>query len=301
MKFNLNELKDHLKPSKNLLVLDGDWLVFQAMSASEQEVDWGNDIWTLTCDHANALDILQNSIEAWTTRRSTWKNATIVVAFSDDTNWRKDLVDENYKTNRKKTRKPCGYRHFVDTYMEREDTICVVHPNLEADDCMGIIGSGGHHFGTQKVTLISIDKDFRTVPNCDFLWCSTNNILPQDQESADFWHLYQTIKGDITDGYSGIKGWGETAEDFLLDPYMLVRQESTLQSGKNKGQLKVQYVKADKGDNSLWDCIVSLGSKVDMSEEDIIKQARMARILRYSDYDFKNQQVILWTPDKLNQ
>ncbi|WP_459605085.1 hypothetical protein, partial [Enterobacter hormaechei] len=60
---------------------------------------------------------------------------------------------------------------------------------------MGIIGSNPLPYHYEKAVLVSCDKDFKTIPDCDFLWCTTGNILVQTQETADYWHLFQTIKG----------------------------------------------------------------------------------------------------------
>ena len=205
---------------KGILVMDGDWLVFQAMSAAEFDVSWEEEIWHRCCDHAKARQILEDSIKSYETRKKAWVGAPIVLAFTDSVNWRKELVDPNYKANRKATKKPVGYFEFLDALFEREEFYCIREPMLEGDDVMGVIASNPSAFGARKAVIISCDKDFKTIPNCDFLWCTTGNILTQTEESADWWHLFQTIKGDITDGYSGIAGWGDTAEDFLNNPFI---------------------------------------------------------------------------------
>lgn len=293
----LKELRDLRSgcSDKGILVMDGDWLVFQAMSAAEVETDWGDDIWTLECDHAKARSILDSSIEAYRTRKKAWRDAPVILAFTDEVNWRKVLVDENYKANRKASRKPVGYRDFLSKLWEREEFYCVREERLEGDDVMGIIGSNPKAFGANKAVLVSCDKDFKTIPNCDFLWCTTGNILTQTVETADYWHLFQTIKGDITDGYSGIPGWGDTAADFLDNPYMVEKVTSVLKSGKNKGQEVTKWVKREREDHeSLWDCIVSIGAKAGMSEEEIIAQGRMARILRHDEYNIDTKEITLW-------
>lgn len=282
---------------KGILVMDGDWLVFQAMSAAEVETDWGDDIWTLECDHAKARSILEDSINSYRTRKKAWREAPVVLAFTDDINWRKVLVDENYKANRKASRKPVGYRDFLAKLWEREEFYCVREPRLEGDDVMGIIGSNSKAFGAKKAVLVSCDKDFKTIPDCDFLWCTTGNILTQTKETADYWHLFQTIKGDITDGYSGIPGWGDTAADFLDNPYMVEQVTSVLKSGKNKGQEVTKWVKREReAHETLWDCIKSIGAKAGLTEEDIVAQGRMARILRFEEYNFVDKEIYLWNP-----
>lgn len=282
---------------KGILVMDGDWLVFQAMSAAEVETDWGDDIWTLECDHAKARSILEDSIKSYRTRKKAWATTPVVLAFTDDINWRKVLVDPEYKANRKASRKPVGYRDFLAKLWEREEFYCIREEKLEGDDVMGIIGSNPKAFGANKAVLVSCDKDFKTIPNCDFLWCTTGNILTQTEERANYWHLFQTIKGDITDGYGGIPGWGDTAADFLDNPYMVEQVTSVLKSGKNKGQEVTKWVKRDREEHeTLWDCIKSIGAKAGMSEDDIIAQGRMARILRFEEYNFIDKEIYLWNP-----
>ncbi|BEH89604.1 hypothetical protein [Klebsiella phage phiKp_31] len=291
------EMREGKPMEKGVLVMDGDWLVYQSMAAAEVETDWGDDIWTLECDHAKARSILDSAIESYLTRKKAWSDATVVLAYTDDVNWRKVLVDETYKENRKATRKPVGYRDFLQALWERDEFIHIKEDMLEGDDVMGIIGSGHEVFGFKKAVLVSCDKDFKTIPDVDFLWCTTGNILTQTKETADWWHLFQTIKGDMTDGYSGIPGWGDTAEGFLNGPFIVEPVESVLKSGKNKGQTVTKWVKrAPDATETLWDCIKSIGAKAGMTEQEIIKQGQMARILRFEEYNYIDKEIYLWTP-----
>lgn len=291
------EMREGKPIEKGVLVMDGDWLVYQSMAAAEVETDWGDDIWTLECDHAKARSILDSAIESYRTRKKAWSDAMVVLAFTDGVNWRKVLVDETYKENRKATRKPVGYRDFLSKLWERDEFIHIKEDTLEGDDVMGIIGSGHEVFGFKKAVLVSCDKDFKTIPDVDFLWCTTGNILTQTKETADWWHLFQTIKGDMTDGYSGIPGWGDTAEAFLNDPFIVEPVESVLKSGKNKGQTVTKWVKrAPDATETLWDCIKSIGAKAGMTEQEIIKQGQMARILRFEEYNYIDKEIYLWTP-----
>lgn len=285
---------------KGLLVMDGDWLVFQAMSAAEFDASWEEEIWHRCCDHAKAREILENSIKSYETRKKAWVGSPKVLAFTASVNWRKQLVDPTYKDNRKSTKKPVGYFEFLEELFKRDDVYCVREDTLEGDDVMGIIASNPMAFGAHKAVIVSCDKDFKTIPNCDFLWCTTGNILTQTFESAQWWHLFQTIKGDVTDGYSGIPRWGDTAEGFLNDPFFTEPVTSVAKSGKNKGQEVTKWVKrAPDASESLWDCIVSIGAKEGMTEDDIIKQAQMARILRYDEYNIDTKEITLWQPSFL--
>ena len=163
---------------------------------------------------------------------------------------------------------------------------------------MGIIGTRPQIVGCDHAVLVSCDKDFKTIPNCEFYWLTTGEILSHTTAEADYWHMEQTIKGDMTDGYGGIPGYGEdTTRAFLDDPYYFVQETRELKTGKNKGQLKVEWKKYPKReDQTLWDCMVTLAAKAGMTEEELLVQAQVARICRASDYDPKSKEVILWTP-----
>lgn len=274
---------------EHVILLDGDWLVYTAMASAEEEVDWGDDQWVLTCDHAVAKERLESAIQRYITTTDPFEIATKVIAYSSSTNWRKRLVEPTYKDNRKGSRKPLGYKEFLKKLWEDTRFIHVHEEMLEGDDVMGVIGSGCSMFKYKKATLISCDKDFKTIPNVDFLWCrptAVDELLEeQTYSTADWHHMFQTIKGDVTDGYSGIPGCGEkAASDFLHGPY-IVEQKNT------------KWVRRKLRDGETqWDGIKSLAEKAGMSEEGLIKQAQLARILRIEDYDFTQGKIHQWNP-----
>ncbi|WVX92105.1 exonuclease [Aeromonas phage phiA014S] len=284
--------------TKHALILDADYLVFSAMSAAEQEIDWGDDIWTLECDHGRAWDILCRSIEAIVEKRAKWKGSKLVMCFTDAHNWRKDILP-TYKMNRKGKRKPTGYHAFVERVMANPEWNSFLRPTLEGDDCMGILGTNPKLVGCDSATLVSCDKDFKTIP-CEFYWLTTGEILNIDEAEADYWHMYQTLIGDTTDGYGGIKGVGETAAvDFLANPYKFEQVEKVFKSGPRKGQSVFEWKKVDKEESdSLWTCMVSLAEKNGMTEDELLVQARVARICRMSDFNLHTKEVILWEPNR---
>lgn len=302
MLHTLKSYRDSRSGQKDLgvLILDADWLVFKAMSASEVSTNWGDDIWTLECDHKKAWNIFKDSIESFKTRKKAWKGAPVVLAFSSSTNWRKLLVDPTYKENRAEVRKPVGYREFIEKVTQCDEWTSIREDNLEGDDVMSIIGSNSSIYGFARAVLISCDKDFKTVPNCSFLWCTTGNILTHSEAWADYWHLFQTIKGDPTDGYNGIAGFGETATiKFLQSPYALQKVTKIIQSGKNKGKEVTQYIKVSMEDYTIWTALLTIAEKAGMTEQDVINQARMARLLRWDEYNCDTKEITLWTPEML--
>ena len=50
-------------------------------------------------------------------------------------------------------------------------------------------------------------------------------------------------------------------------------------------------------EGELWAAVVATYEKAKLSEGDALTQARVARILRASDYDFKRKEPILWQPN----
>ena len=77
-----------------------------------------------------------------------------------------------------------------------------------------------------------------------------------------------------------------------------------MKSGPRKGE-EVTYWNSQTPDEveeqcgnrpTLWDCMVSLAASKDMTEAELLQQAQVARILRWSDWDHENKKPILWKP-----
>lgn len=283
----------------HVLIVDADYLAFSSMAAAEVEFDWGDGVWTLQCDHEKAFGIFINTLQSIIERRKVWKKSKIVMAFTDATNWRKDVLP-TYKENRKKVRKPLGYNEFVTRLKAETDWQSICWPTLEGDDVMGIIGTDPSIVGCDSATLVSCDKDFKTIP-CEFYWLTSGEIVQIDEESAHRSHMYQTIMGDLTDGYTGIKGIGASgAEEFIDSPFYFVTEQKTFKSGPRKGETIDQLVKTTNelsGDSlSLWEQMVSLAEKQGMTESELLVQAQVARILHAKDYNIEDQKITLWQP-----
>jgi DNA polymerase-1 len=243
------------------LLIDGDVIAYTAASAVEQEYDWGDDLWTLHSDLNEAKVKARDSIDSLVTRLSA---DHVVLAFSDMVNFRKSFFPD-YKSNRKAKRKPLALKELKEWMGEQYETW--VRPGLEGDDVLGILSTHPKMFPGEKV-IVSIDKDFKTIPGSFFN--PDKDTQPQfiDDQLADYWHMMQTLMGDATDGYPGCPGIGpKTAEKIL-----------------------------NEAEGEWWEAVLKTYVKKGLTEEDALTQARCARILRYSDYDFKNKEPILWHP-----
>ena len=184
----------------------------------------------------------------------------VVITLSGSSNFRRG-VEPTYKAARKKTRKPLGYKAMVEWVKETWDYVLV--DELEADDVMGIMGSMP---GT-KAIIVSDDKDMKSIP-CKLYRPQGNERLTINQAEADRYFLTQTLTGDPTDGYAGLAKCGpKTAEKIL-------------------------------GTHPTWDAVVAAYQKQQLTAEHALTQARLARILRHTDWDDEARAVKLWEPTR---
>jgi DNA polymerase-1 len=243
---------------KVTLLIDGDVVVYKTTAAVEQEIAWGDDLWTLHSNPDEAKRIIEEQLEVWKSKLSA---TDVVVAFSDSHNFRKDIYPP-YKSSRSGKRKHLAYKDVKQWMIDRWASY--QRPGLEGDDILGILSTSDKIIRGQKI-IISVDKDFKTIPGYSFNPDKDTIPLFVDRRLADYMHLYQTLTGDATDGYPGLPGCGpKGAEKVLEEP--------------------------------TWEAVVAAYAKRGLTEDDALIQARCARILRAEDYDFKNKEVKLWSP-----
>lgn len=166
------------------------------------------------------------------------------------------LLTPTYKSNRV-TRKPMGFLAFRQQIEEMYPSI--VKPTLEADDVLGILATKP---GNDAI-IVSGDKDLMQVPGKHL---KDGKIVTVTKEEGDLFHLRQTLTGDQVDGYAGCPGIGPKTAEKVLDC------------------------------EDRWAAIVQAYEKKGLTEADALLQARLARILRWEDWDNDNQKVILWEP-----
>jgi len=240
-----------------LLLIDGDLFLYRVAAAAEQETDWGDDVWSLSSDLKQAKKGFQNILDDICTELGSFN---FIVCLSDSKNFRHSVASF-YKSGRKKTRKPVGYKALVEWCVETYRT--TKRPELEADDCMGIIAT----MPTNKDSwIVSDDKDMKTIP-CRLYRPQGRERLYIDNDEADRHFLMQCLTGDPTDGYKGLVGVGDKRAAAIL------------------------------GVRPCWELVEAAYLKAGHTYEDALQQARLARILRWSEWDTDNQKVKLWCPE----
>ena len=253
------------------VIIDGDVVVYKVAEAvadsfeitteEDDEFIYRNIGW---CNKYQAQDTLDEMLSRIKTQ---CKAQEIVIALSDmKGNFRKEL-NPKYKGNRKNI-KPMLYEYLRKVLKERYKVY--EKPQLEADDVIGILATSEVIKGDKVVW--SLDKDFKTIP-CKFHRAKPNgkdeSILITTEE-ADWWFMYQTLIGDRVDGYEGCKGVGDKTARKIL------------------GEIGQYSLK------EMWNEVVDVYISKGYTRDFALENARMARILRAEDYDFKNKTVILW-------
>lgn len=247
--------------SKLQLVIDADVILYQSTVVVEHEVDWGNDHWTL---HSSLEDGKREFIQRIQSITKKCLEALkhdgdydITMCLSDSKNFRKDIL-ESYKSNRKGQRKPLCYVPLKQWVTENYTTVC--YDNTEGDDACGILGTS-----LDNVVLLSLDKDFKTLP-CRFYDFNKEELYNTTPQEAEYNMYYQCLCGDVTDGYKGLPGCGDKGAKKILDT------------------------------ECSWNAVLSAYLAKGYTEDEALTQLRVARILHSSDYDTKTGEIKLWCP-----
>jgi len=240
-----------------MLLIDADLLLHRTTAVTERDIDWGDEVSTIHCDHLEMQTMAKREI-AKIIAGVGLPHIKVVLVFSGDKNFRKEL-DPTYKANRA-GRKPVGYKVLKEWLFKNYD--CKAHSAIEADDLMGIM----HTAGTLgKTVIVSDDKDMLQIPGK--LYRPTAGLMI-DVSVTDGYkhHMMQTLCGDKADNYPGLPGCGEkTAEKILdCDPEF------------------------------WWSVVVEAYENRGLTEADALHQARLSKILQAKDYDLKNRKPILW-------
>lgn len=262
------------------LIIDGDLFCFEASSSVERTVEWETGQFVLHADLSPAkahfdsrVNKLQEDLEA----------DEVVVALSEYTDpWRKKVMP-SYKEHRKETRKPMCYMPLREYVSETRKVYS--KPGLEGDDIMGILGTHPSLLKGEKV-MISADKDMLTIPGVHLKLNRmrpgpvADSLFTVTRPQADYQHLLMSLTGDPTDGFAGVPGIGPKKGAAILAPFMI----------EALGAVTFDVP-------SAWEAVVNTYQKNGLSADDALMNARVARICRASDWDFKRKEVKLWNPE----
>lgn len=165
-----------------------------------------------------------------------------------------------YKSNRKDSRKPTDYNelkaYLISKYKANVAT------GYEADDVVVYKKTND----PEEYFLCAIDKDVLYQTEGTHYNYNNDEFISITKEEADRFFYYQTLTGDIVDGYPGCPGIGKVKANKILD-------------------------QAEEDNISYWEAVVDTYKSKGLTEEDALVQARCA-----SMHQFNGTEIELWKP-----
>jgi DNA polymerase-1 len=237
--------------------VDADVLAYQSAAHHEVALEVEPGYWTWNCD----INLVKDSINSKLSSYLELLDAEdYILCLTDDTNNFRKSIASTYKGRRSNIKRPLVLKPIRQWMINEFDA--QIYPGLEGDDVMGILATNEHE---GERVILSIDKDMKTIPG---LFCKDvqTGIVEISEDEANYWHFYQTLIGDYIDGYSGCPSIGPVKAKEILDK------------------------------DCTWETVVKTFEKKKLTEDDALVQARLARILRSSDFNVETGEPILWQP-----
>lgn len=247
-------------------LVDADSLLYRAVAGIQENVQWEDGSWSYFANPEKTEELFDSLIEEIL---DTTSCSDYLLVFTGKVNFRYDVLS-SYKYNRAEPKHPLLLLKPLKKYAY-EKYNCYTAEGVEADDyCTWLM-----YKEPKKWLLCHIDKDLDQAVGKHYNY-NKKSFYSIDQEYADYFFYYQILAGDATDGYKGCPGIGpKKAEKLLVG------------------------VKEDKGEAvteaDYWEAIVEAYENKNLKEEDALQQARMARMLRPSEFNGK-EIVNMWTP-----
>jgi hypothetical protein len=208
-----------------------------------------------------AADIACQTVALWT-RKAECSDS--LLAFSAGGRWRQ-VVMPTYKANRASMARPIHLGVVRKTMCQRFPHRYV--DGLEADDILGILATRDKY---ADAIIVSPDKDLLTIPGRHFSPLKDDGIVRINEAEANRRWMLQTLTGDPIDGYYGIPRVGPVKAAKLLGTARTLP--------------------------AMWRAVVKAYQDAGLTEDDALMTARVARILRTTDYDKATKEIILWHP-----
>ena len=241
------------------LLIDADWLIYSSCCSCEQDVKWDENLHTLHCDERDIHEMIDSRIEYYQTIADD--KTDVVMCFTEYPTFRHQIFSD-YKANRKNKRKPLALYAMVEQIKQRYESVS--YTGLEGDDVLGLLATSKRYSNS---IVVSPDKDMKTVP-CTLIASDDMELITK--KKADRNWMLKALTGDTTDNFKGLIGCGPVTADKIL------------------GDAKTL--------SDMWDKVVKAYEKKKQTFTDALLTARLSRILREGDFNYKTKEVELWTP-----
>ncbi len=281
--------------TKRQLLIDADFTLYQLCCAIQsncgfpalnpetlEPYDETEKVEVLWADPSEVHKAMKDKV-AWYLEELKADEAILV--FSGRSNFRKEVWPA-YKSDRS-TGKPPAYWTTIRLLKAEGLHQIVLEECLEGDDYIGILAT--RPSPVERIAVMT-DKDVLTLPGIKVY--RNDEIQVTTAESAERYHMLQTLTGDTTDGYKGCPGLGPVGAKAVLDKPgdLWVNVLKAYEDAWTKEQKA--FAKALAEGKTPASKFVT-GSPL----EEALLNARMARILRFEDWDPKARRPILWHPE----
>lgn len=264
-KVSLSEVK------RRVALIDADTVIFATAASAEWRAkgqdDDGSDLWL---QRKTDEECYAHVVRRFEEIMVAVDAETAIICLSDRDNFRYRVLP-TYKHNRHGSRRPPMLKTLRDMLQERKPFPVLFVESLEADDVCGI-SAGALTHGDQETVICSPDKDLRTIPGLLYACRLDSKVERITEEEADEFHLYQALIGDTTDCYTGCPKVGPVKAKAILE--------------ECKGMTPA----------ARWARIVEEFQQRGFDAEYALTQARVARILRFEDWNADTKEVRLWDP-----
>ena len=239
-----------------IALIDTDSLLYKVGFALEDTIDWDCDD---NYSHYSNLDKQKKSIiekvnsickatgcddyELWLTGSNNFRNNNPL----------------GYKENRKDIRKPTDFSELKKWLVDTMNTHVAV--GLEADDVVVYLKDNNY----DKYILCAIDKDVLYQTEGTHYNYGTETTVTVNKDEAIWFAYYQTLAGDITDGYTGVPGIGKVKATKIIEGII--------------------------DEVELWNKVLETYLDKGLTEEDAINTMRLASMKQYN-----GKEIILWNP-----
>jgi 5'-3' exonuclease len=262
---------------KRTLLVDADIVAFKFSSTNEDKYYFDGKDAPPAVD-ANFDATVADVVTYIADLQSHLKATEIIICLSDpEANFRKDIYSL-YKSKRDHSTRPVYLQTVKDWFKTKYKTY--QRPTLEADDCMGILSTHSTLVKGERI-IVSEDKDMQTIPGLLFNPRKDTKVRKISRLDADRFHLWQAVVGDTCDGYPGAKGVGPKSPHALG----VLAATSVAEMWSHVLDAHAKALKTTLDDPAV--------------EAAALVQARCARILRATDWDFESKRPRLWSPPRL--
>ncbi len=220
---------------------------------------------------------LTQQIHAW---ESLFKAQSVEIGLSDAAHFRRRLFTD-YQFYSKITTKDSRLFPALIEYLRRNFS-CLKYPGLESIDILGVWATSPYPMNEPRL-MISTNPNLAMIPG-DYFHPRQEEPqpIPNSRYLADLEFFRQALCGRPADNFEGCPGIDSQKAQELLAPFR--------EAVNDYQQFYSEWKK------SIWNMIVTTYLENGKTKEDALLCARLARVCRYTDYDWTKKTPVLWSP-----